>query len=351
MKKNGLLSNILTIAKTVAPAVVTKQVYDKMFSHHFYSYLPLTFSMQDFPNLNRTRYTFMSYSKKCLVGYIYRDGDLPVKGIFLFAHGYGNGGHINYLDLINSICKHGYAVFAYDATAYDESEGRTMKGFTQGMLDADRAISFIESLDIYKKMPLYLAGHSWGAYSVSTALGNHPRVKGLIAFSGFNSATTIFKENGEQYAGEKADEFMVYVDTYEKLLFGDICETTAVDSFKKSKAKIVIVHSQDDTTVPISAGFNIYKKAFKKDKRFKFIHLLVNGHGTVYYTLPGKAYHDNIQNGFKKYMKKQKPNEIQKVEFLNTAIDRRKYLSMVDEKLITKCINFVVKTKSKKYVY
>lgn len=343
MAEKNLVSHIATIVKTVAPAIVTKKVYDKMFGHRFQTNLLLAFQLSDFPGLVREKHQFFSNSKKRLIGYLYQREGMDIKGVYVFAHGYGEGGHILYLDLINEICMHGYAVFAYDATGYDESEGRSMKGFTQGMLDADRAITYIEALNCQKKFPIYLCGHSWGAYSMSTAIMHHPNVKGLIAFSGFNSATTIFKANGEKYAGKKADEFMVYVDTYEKLLFGDISQVTAVDAFRKTKAKIVIVHSKDDETVPISAGLNIYKKAFGTDPRFKFIRLSESGHGTVYYTPAGRNYYERLHAQYHRYEKKEKPNEEQKKLYLVENFSRQTLANLVDQKLINKCIDFIEK--------
>lgn len=343
MDKKAIFESIIKTTKVVAPAIVTQQVYDKMFNHHFTTFSPLYFTMDDFPELKRERHEFKSYSKNRLIGYVYYQKVKQIKGIFVLSHGYGGGGNHCYLDLINALCEMGFYVFAYDATATDESEGHSMKGFTQGMLDADKAISYVESLKQYAKLPLYLLGHSWGAYSASTALGWHPRVKGLIAFSGFNSATTIFKANGEKFAGEQANDFMVYVDTYERLLFGNICQRTAIESFKESKAKIVIVHSEDDPTVPIEAGFKLYKKAFKGDKRFKFVKLLTHGHATVYYSLEGKAYHDKIHNEYERFVKKNKPDEIAKENYLKEHIDRTKYNNMVDKVLLKKLINFIAK--------
>lgn len=343
MDKKAFFKGLFEATKVVAPAIATQQVYDKMFGHHFSTYTPLYFSDTDFPKLEKERHVFKSINKKRLIGYIYQQKSKQNKGIFVFCHGYGGGGHHCYLDLINTICKQGYLVFAYDASSCDESEGDNIKGFTQGMLDADKALTYIESLKKYSKLPLYLMGHSWGAYSASTALGWHKRVKGLIAFSGFNSATTIFKANGERFAGEQANDFMVYVDTYEKLLFGNICQRTAVESFKESNAKIVIVHSEDDSTVPIEAGFKLYKKAFKGDKRFKFVKFKNQGHGTVFYTPKGKAYHDKINNEFERYVKANKPDEEAKAKFLKQHIDRKIYNKMVDEKLIKNLISFITK--------
>lgn len=343
MDKKKIFDTIIGATKLVAPAVVTEQVYDKMFNHHFSTYKPLSFSLCDYPGLLATRHTFKSANKNTLVGYVYSYKTLQNRGIFVFSHGFGTGGHHNYLDLIQSICKNGFYVFAYDATACDESEGHTLKGFTTGMLDADKAISYVESLKEYEKLPLYLCGHSWGAYSASTALGWHKRVKGLIALSGFNQATEIFRANGEKYAGEQSKEFMVYVDTFERLLFGDICKRTAIKSFKESKARIAIVHSSDDKTVPITAGFNIYKKEFEKDKRFKFIRFLSRGHGTVYYTIENRRYYEKFHSEYNKFVKHNKPSEEEKINYINEHLDRKRYSNLVDEKLIKDLIKFISK--------
>ena len=344
MDKKKLLDNIIGVGKIVGPAVVTQQVYDRMFNHHFYSFKPIFFDNSDFPELESERYIFHSDSKQNLVGYIYKYKLDNYKGLFVFAHGYGGGGHHCYLDLINVLCEYGYVVFAYDATANDESEGHTIKGFTQGLLDADKAISFVKTLPEYQHLPLYLCGHSWGAYSISTALGWHQDVKGIIAMSGFNQATAPFKHNGERYAGDKANDFMIYVDSYERLLFGDVCKTTAIESFKNSNAKICIIHSEDDSTIPIEAGFDLYHKEFKGDKRFEFIRRLIHGHGTIYYTLEGKRYYEKIRQQYNKYVKdNDNPSLELRAEFLKKTIDRKIYNHMVDEKLIKKALDFITK--------
>ena len=343
MDKKKLFEEIVNATKVVGPAIITERVYESMFKHHFYTFKPIYFTIEDFPDLSRTRYTFYSCNKHLLVGYIYKCKNVQNKGIFVFSHGYGGGGHHCYLDLIHAICEQGYYVFAYDATACDESEGHDIKGFTQGMLDADKAISFIETFKEFSKLPLYLCGHSWGGYSVSTALGWHERVKGVIAFSGFNEAVAPFKANGERYAGEKASEFMVYVDTFERLLFGDVYKTTAVNAFSRSKARIAIVHSEDDKSVPISAGYDIYHQEFKNNKRFKFVKLLNHGHASVYHSLEGMKYYAKIHKAYSKYVKDNKPSEIEKEQFLKEHIDRNKYNNMVDKKLIAKLIEFISK--------
>lgn len=344
MDKKKLIENIITTSKVLAPAIIAEKIYEKMFNHHIYTFSPLYFSNEDFPNLVSHRHEFRSENKNLLVGYIYKSiNNKDIKGLFIFSHGYGGGGHHCYLDLINAICELGYLVFAYDMTATDESEGHNMKGFTQGMLDLNSAIKYIESLPEYQNMPLYLCGHSLGAYSVTTNIGWHPSVKGAIAFSGFNTSTSPFKYNGELYAGDKSQEFLQYVDTLEHLIFGDICKRDSLTSLKESKAKVVIVHSEDDNIIPISAGYDLYYKEFKNNKRFKFVKLLTHGHGTVYYTLQGKHYYDKIGRNFHVYCKRMERSNEDKKAYLDSQINRNIYNHLVDIKALKSYIDFITK--------
>ena len=85
MDKKKLFDNIINVTKIVAPAVVTQQVYDKMFNHHFHTFTPFYFTIEDFPNLTSERHEFYSDNKSKLVGYIYKYKNSPQNGLFVFA--------------------------------------------------------------------------------------------------------------------------------------------------------------------------------------------------------------------------------------------------------------------------
>ncbi len=342
MDKKAIFKTILETTKIGAQFIGVKKIYDSMFGHRFSTDKNLGFRDSDFPYLEKEKHTFLSYSKNKLIGYIYHQKSPQNKGIFVFCHGYGGGGHHCYLDLINAVVKMGYFVFAYDATANDESEGNDIRGFTQGLLDADKALSYVESLKQYKDLPLYLMGHSWGAYSASNAIEFHPRVKGLVAFSGFNISYSIFEANGEIYAGEASKEFLSYIIGREESTFGKLAFHTSIESFKHSKAKIVIVHSGDDQTVPISAGYELYYPEFKDNKRFKFIRFNKRGHTGIYYTAIGYKYHQEIEKAYAKYQKDNKEaTQEEKDKFLKGIINRKKYKDSVDIDLLKECIKFI----------
>ena len=117
---------------------------------------------------------------------------------------------------------------------------------------------------------------------------------------------------------------------------------TAIESFSRSKAKIVIVHSGDDKTVPISAGYDIYYKEFKDDKRFKFVRFNARGHASVFYTLEAKKYYDKVNKEYNKFLKDNKEaTQEEKDQFLKEHIDRKKWTNMVDVDLIKDAIKFI----------
>ena len=333
---------LINLGSNVAAFLITKKIYDSIFKHHRYYSKVIDFSDNDFPGLKKKRYEFKNNRGQKLVGYIYYISEVSQDHLMVFSHGFGRGGHHQYLHLINYFASQGYFVFAYDATGNDESEGDDIRGFTQGYLDADKAISFVESLKEYRHLPLILCGHSWGAYSASNALHLHARVKGLIAFSGFNQATSIFKANGDIYSPTKNNEMFVnYVNDYERYLFGKDADSSAIESFKNSKAKIAIVHSNDDRTVPTKAGIDQYEVLFKDDPRFLFIRYEDRGHAAIYYSSEGRDYFNSFYRIYNEYAKKNKLNEKQKEEYAASILNRDKWRNLLDESLLDRILNFI----------
>lgn len=98
-----------------------------------------------------------------MVGYLYSTKDVEEKGLAVFAHCLGGGGQIVYLEIFNYLTKNGYYIFAYDATANDESEGKVVGGLPQGIIDLDYAIHFTKTINQLKDLPLMLMGFSWGS--------------------------------------------------------------------------------------------------------------------------------------------------------------------------------------------
>ena len=86
---------------------------------------------------------FASRQGQMLRGYHYtKEGELP-KGLVVLSHGLGGGGQNSYMDVADYLTDHGYAVFAYDVTGNDKSEGESIRGIPQGVTDLDYALQHI----------------------------------------------------------------------------------------------------------------------------------------------------------------------------------------------------------------
>ena len=81
-------------------------MYEENFNQRFESYEPLSFRVEDFEGLSRTKYEFPSDKGQKLAGYWYSAGENQ-RGIIVIAHGFGGGGHNSYMDVANYFAQHG----------------------------------------------------------------------------------------------------------------------------------------------------------------------------------------------------------------------------------------------------
>ena len=257
--------------------VLSVMIYNDNFNQRFESYEPLMLHVDDFDGLQRAKYEFSSDKGQKLTGYMYSSGENQV-GIIVMAHGFGGGGHNSYMDCADYFARHGYYVFAYDATGNDESEGEGVGGLPQGVIDLDYAITFVEESGNFPNLPIGLWGHSWGGYSVCSVLTYHPEVKAVIACSGFNASSDLFEAEGKKQIGNGIYLMLPFVKLYEQIKYGGYASNTALDGLAKSNAAVVIVHGFDDEVVPVEYGYGIYYEKYKDDSRFSFIPLENKGH-------------------------------------------------------------------------
>lgn len=345
-KKFGTGFGILFIFLIVGIAIMSITTYKDVFEKRFTSYEPLMFKVEDFQNLSRKQYKFLSNKGDELVGYMYSKGTNQ-KGIVVIAHGFGDGGHNSYMNCANYFAENGYYVFAYDVTGCDESAGEVMGGVPRGLLDLRSAISFIEENKEFNNLPIVLFGHSWGGYAVSNVLNYNPEVKGVISISGVDKSEYIFKAGGEKQIGKGIELLMPFINMYEESTYKDYAKTSAVEGFKNTDAKIMIVHSEDDDVVPMKYGYDIYEKEFKDDPRFTFIKFKDRGHNHLYNDI---TYFKEFNKSFDEWVKgldydyKDKENIDRFIEdkknYIDKNLDRKRWADSLDKELFKKFLDF-----------
>ena len=272
-----------TVAGNVALYNLAVSIYDGSFNYRYDTSEEEAFELSDFPTLTRERHTFTSLQGQTLVGYLYEQSDpaLEEKAVIVFAHGLGGGGQRGYMDIFDYMTAQGYYVFAYDATANDESEGDVVGGLPQGFIDLDHAIDYAYTVEEIKDLPFLLMGYSWGGLSVVNVLNDHPEVEAVAALAGWNESMNLIDYRGQQMVGGAAKLLLPYAMVYEYVLYGDYSFHTAMKGFAASDCDVMIVHGELDDTIPIGYGYDKYYKKYGDDDRFTFKKYADRDHGVM----------------------------------------------------------------------
>ena len=128
------------------------------------------FTHEDFDGMRAQPVFFPSDKGQLLRGAVYTCGrsEAPA-GLVVFAHGMG-GGHLSYMTEIHTFAAAGFAVLAYDNTGTCASDGKKLVSFYQAVRDLRCALAFVRERENLSRLPVVLAGHSWGGYAVCQSL-------------------------------------------------------------------------------------------------------------------------------------------------------------------------------------
>ena len=290
---------IVLAAGTVAGGIVA---YEMIFGMRYQTEPWLAFTAADYDGLIMERSDFDSDGVN-LAGYKYSREGMQPKGVVVIAHGLGSGGHNNFMPFIDIFTSNDYYVFSYDAHGNGESGGDSVEGLPQGLIDLDMALRHAETIEEYAGLPFMLFGHSWGAYSSANVLNLHPETAAAVIISGFNETEDMLMYFGRQYVGPAAPLTMPILEMYERMKFGaEYTDLSGVEGMANTDARIMIVHSADDETVPIGYGYDTYYEAFAGSERFEFVRYEDRGHGYLFCSDAAEAYRDEINAGYTAYI-------------------------------------------------
>lgn len=219
-----------------------------------------------FPRYERPDYAIMpglyDYSRVAdvlpreIVRFASRDAELcgyyyPVehaRGLVIVAHGF-HAGADEYLPIIAFMVGAGYAVFTYDVTGTYDSDGDSVIGMCQSLIDLDYALNFVKNHPIGRDLPLFLIGHSWGGYAAASVLALHPDVRACALLAPMYNGATMMVEKGEQYVGKLAYMSKPVFDVYQKMLFGEYTKYDGVQGINATDAHVLIAQGIDDAVI------------------------------------------------------------------------------------------------------
>lgn len=330
-----ILLILVILVFAVAFPIVSVSVYDSIFKVRIQTPPHVMFTADDYEGLTVENVSFATKQGHMLAGYKYRmEETVEPKGVVVLAHGFGGGGHCGYMPIIAYFAENGYAVFSYDATGNDASEGEYVGGFPQGVIDLDYAIRYVKTDAAYSGLPIFLIGHSWGAYSVGNALTFHPDVSGAALFAGFDESTLLIRQTGYDYVGGLVDLMVPYVRAYEWIKYGRHALTSANKGFDAAEnAEILIVHSKDDGVVFQSNGYDRFMEEHGDNDRVHFVLYDDRGHDNLFYSNETMAERLAIDVDYDFYLSENglERNDETRAAFRREYIDYSVYYKLDDE--------------------
>lgn len=301
-------------------------VYESIFSSRYETAEWTKFYLSDFPGLAAELCEITTDDETALAGYHYSraEGKSAPQGLVVISHGLGGGGHNAYMPFIDFFAKNGYLVFAYDATGCDASGGEDVEGLPQGVKDLDTVLRYVGGCEAYRDLPVFLFGHSWGAYSAGCVLESHPEVKAAVLISGFDRSKDMILQQGKEIVGEVATVLSPSVLLYERCKFGAWAERSVTESIQNSEASVLIVHSKDDMTVLPENGYDRYYEVFRDVSRVSFQLYEDRGHSYLFYSDAAQEYRDKLNADYLAYVDSHggvHSAEI-KIEFMRDHLDK-----------------------------
>ncbi len=272
------------------------------------------YSAMDFPTLSVRDFEFSGQNGQKLKGHFYTDEcNIHPEMLVIFEHGMGCG-HAAYMREIATIAKKGYTVFAYDHTGTLDSEGEHIGGFTQSLVDLDYAITALKASGEVDGKKIAVIGHSWGGYSSLNIGAFHPDISHIVTLAGFVSVKKMIRT-----ALGKLRTYTEAVFETEVNAFGAYALADATLSLRQYRGKVLVVHSDDDNTVPCS-HFEEMRVALSDRENIRFLLMTGKKHNPNF-TVAAAEYKDNFFTVLTKAKKQKK---------LKTTADRKAFSEIWD---------------------
>ena len=332
----------LILAGLVLPFTVARAMVGLVFDKRYSSLeLPTLKTIDQFAHLWRTQTGFLSQQGNRLSACLYTgERTKRENGLIVFAHGFGYGGHTTYLPLIDALVQRGFAVFAYDATGCDGSEGEQVRGLSQGICDLQSALEFVKAQQRFSGMPLYLLGHSWGAYAVCAVLEQEQDVTAAVALSGFDTTADMLRFAGEKEFGAVAAVLWPYAQAIEQQTYPEQARMSSLLGLQHARMPVLVMHSTDDATVPFEQSFARYAKALGKNRYIRMETLHGKGH-MVMLTARANAYNEHKHDELEQLLYTCLPEQREEVQAcMYRQVDKERS-NEVDTELVDRIASFL----------
>ena len=265
---------------------VVKSYHKRFLKRHDPDGTTFYFSPMDYDGLKEEHFSFPGDKGQRLAGYVYYFGTKRTDRIVIFEHGLGNG-HVGYFVEIATLAQRGFTVVTYDHTGTNRSEGEHIRCLAQSLADLRECVKTVESMPEYKDAEISVVGHSWGGFSTMNIAAFCPKIKRVVAMSGFITAHQVLD-----------DVFIGFIKRYRPIVYRmeddaipELAGISAVDSLRNSNVSALIIHSKDDPVVNYKHTFEVLERELGDIDRIEFL------------SVDGKAHKPNCTHEAVRYRK------------------------------------------------
>lgn len=276
----------------------------------------------DYESLSVREEISFTSGEETLMGYLYESAS--PKGVIIMAHGVNNQADGNSAPMQDYYVNHNYDVFAIDLTGCGRSTGKGIKTLHESRYCVANAVKTVKNLAKTKDLPIFLIGHSWGAYGAVAATQDVDGVKAVASFSGYNKPNDMMFGFAESYTTRASVVLKPSLDFSLSVLCGGDSFFSAEKAIRNnSDVHYVVIHGEKDNTVPLKK-YSLYDN-IAKDGYSNVTPILLNGvtHGAPWKTVDAMEYTSEVEKGLADLRKKYKgklPDDV-----------REEYLSSFDK--------------------
>ncbi|MBQ7915718.1 MAG: alpha/beta fold hydrolase [Firmicutes bacterium] len=297
------------------------------------------FQGADFPGLLQTPISFPSNRGQKLRGFLYYTQQPDYKGLVIFVHGMG-AGHTAYTTEINTLAQDGYIVLGYDNTGTMLSDGASLGGFPQAFWDLQGAVTFVKNSSQLHHHPLFLVGHSWGAYTVANFTHLKEKINGVVAMSPFDSIPDIMTNLVSSQIGKNMSILKPFFLLATLIEFKEMAFYRPSYSLQKAQCPVLLLHGDQDPMAPLSVSPVAFREALTDNPNVR-IQICPGKAHNVYNTVEAEKYMAEVFAGYtqlEKNYNQQVPPEIRR-EYFEKADFRR--MTEEDPAVMTQILDFL----------
>ena len=248
----------------IGASIASNKIFQRRYSDIStleYDFYRFQYVRSDYESLTKREEITFSCNGETLMGYFYES--TSPKGVIIFAHGVNNLADGNNAQLYDYYLQRDYDIFAIDMTGCGRSSGKGLKSLHESRYCVVNAVKTMQNYEKTKDLPIFLFGHSWGAYGVVAATEDIKGVSAVASFAAYNSPYEMMygfmKGRSTDAVALTKPAFQLAVST----LWGDPSYFTAETAIQhNSDVPYFVVQGDKDDTVLIDR-YSLYDNVIR----------------------------------------------------------------------------------------